>query len=386
MPEILDQPSSATSTASTNLTKITEAEAKWVEDLALNFIQNQSQDLVHNKIIHKLVFGKYGVNAVPATDPKLRAYQVMRGNTPNGALNSPLYIIRNAQQMAALFHQLKPASAEVQQAYPKLATSAKRVTETFFIRDYMQVYSVGNVTVDSLLIQDDTNSSPFALDFNTWVIAVNEVLKQRNFMRRVFNYEQVAHRDGIQLVPERQNSIDVLGGAMMRQVTISRNVLYSPIALQGIFASDGSFKDLRITGNSLRIGGAHTIQISGMLSGEVSNNTDINGMLLPPEKIKLTPLRIGGGANIYILGFKNKPSLPTAGASYYEYEPIRGIDAKSDLRRTKVSTATNAKYYSGVDMMELHRLVRRDEQLKRPTSWLALMDELVRLNVATLVP
>ncbi|WP_020394906.1 hypothetical protein [Thiolinea disciformis] len=385
MPETLE-PAAGLSTAATNLAKMTAQEMLWVQDLAANFTQNQSQDLIHNKILHKLVFGKYGVNAVHATDPKQRAYQVMRGNTPEGALNSPLYIIRNAQQMSTLIHQLKPPALSIQQAYPKLVTVSKRMAESFFIRDYTQIYSVGGITIENLLIQDDTNNSPFALDFNTWVIAVNEVLKQKSFARRVFNYENMAHRDGIQLIPERQNNVDVLAGVMMRQVSISRNIIASPVALQGIFASDGAFKDLRITGNHLRVGGAHTIHISGMLSGEVSNNTDLNGIPLAADKIKLTPLRLGGASNIYVLGFKNKPNLPTAGASYYQYEAIKGLDPRSDLRRTKTSSAKNASYYTDVDMMELHRLVRRDDQLKRATSWLSLMEELINLKAAVRVP
>ena len=154
---------------------------------------------------------------------------------------------------------------------------------------------------------------------------------------------------------------------------------------------DGAFKYLYILDNHLEIGGEHTITIGGMLSGGIVGNTDLNGNPLPASKIKLYPLRLGGGANIYILGFHNKSDLASNSPYYYAYEPIEGVKPESDLRHF-VSPAirkAGAQFYTAVDMQELHTILKQYLQSGvtslTTAQWQTTMAQLVQKGFAKVV-
>jgi hypothetical protein len=167
----------------------------------------------------------------------------------------------------------------------------------------------------------------------------------------------------------------------MNNTSITGNVIYSDGALQGIFATDGAFRNLHIVSNHLQIGGEHTITINGMLSGAIMGNTDINNQPLADSKIALYPLRLGGGANIYVLGFSNKASLSSTDARYYQYETILGVPAARDFRQ---QVMPRGLCYQRVDMIELHTLVKRQNP-QTPAQWQALMTDLVQRGFAQAV-
>lgn len=114
-----------------------------------------------------------------------------------------------------------------------------------------------------------------------------------------------AHRDAIQLIPPAKHKIvngkkrrigDQLAGTIMSDVCIRSCQIVAPNGpLQGIFASDGMHRNLRIINNDITTKGSHSISIAGLLTGGViSGNTlrQVDGNDAP--QVLLYPARIGG--------------------------------------------------------------------------------------------
>lgn len=121
--------------------------------------------------------------------------------------------------------------------------------------------------------------------------------------------KKAAHRDGIQLIPAKEQMQGGYAGAKLKNVTIENNEITSNGVLQGIFASDGLFENLKIKGNTIQTNGQHFIQINGFLSGEIRGNKDTNN---DPVTAVLSPLRIGGGSvGVFLVN-----SFSTGGYSY----------------------------------------------------------------------
>lgn len=349
----------------------------FVTTTANTFNTNGSQDFAHNAILTELLANQYST-ANMRNDPNARAYDAVRQNS-----GQPLHWIRNQQQAETLFNSLPAAGNLERRRFPRLNLTGMRSGQNFFVRDFMQIYSKGDLSIANTVVIDDTVFSAFAQDFDKLVSRINEYQKQHGRTFRVFPFLQIAHRDAFQLIPEPMNGVDRFGGAQMRNVSISGNVVFSDGALQGIFATDGAFRNLHIRSNSLQIGGEHTISISGMLSGSIMGNSDINNNPLANNKIALYPLRLGGGANIYVLGFRNKPALNPADVSYYQYEDILGVPAARDFRRqiTPETAARGGIFYSNVDMLELQSLLQRRKPQTTP-QWREAMAELARAGFA----
>jgi hypothetical protein len=191
----------------------------------------------------------------------------------------------------------------------------------------------------------------------------------------------MAHRDAVQLIPGINDGINQFGGAVMSNVSVSGNLIYSDGALQGIFATDGAFRNLHIRNNYLQIGGEHTISINGMLSGSIMGNKDINNQSLADSKVALYPLRLGGGANIYVLSFSNNASLRSTDVRYYQYEAILGVPASRDFRQHAIP---NSRCYQNVDMLELHAILKR-QYPQTPQQWQTAMGELSKRGFAQAV-
>jgi hypothetical protein len=326
----------------------------FIAEMAQTFSRSRSQDSVHNPVLNYLLQTTYSAEYIAADDPKAAAYTAVRGSM--GKTSHPLYWIRSRSQLA------------------------KARNSHFFVRDFMQLQGVGGESShlplvigdphskgsqrQGLVINDGVVKSQFADDFNKIIARINQIDIVKKLPHDVASYKGIAHRDAIQLIPISKD-VSQLAGMTMRHVLINGNQVYSDAALQGVFASDGTFQDLTISNNSLQVGGTHTISINGMLSGKIDNNTDLKNRLLPKDKITLYPLRIGGGANIYIMSFKNPQGSKSGDPDYYAYEKIQGSQKISDLRHIKPKKY-GASYWKNVDLPALQaRFATTFEKVKR---------------------
>lgn len=130
--------------------------------------------------------------------------------------------------------------------------------------------------------------------------------------------QNVAHRDGIQIIPFKQGEpYYQFAGGVSKDIVVTNNFIYSENGLQGIFASDGGHCNLQILRNHIVTDSPHKISIAGMFSGVIHDNRNKDLSLC---KIQLFPLRIGGNSdgtfNVWIIHFRNSP---------FRYEPLKNI-------------------------------------------------------------
>jgi len=365
---------------------------KYVASRFMQADPRRKQDAAHNPIITRLLATKFAPKKV-VNDPDKAAYDAVRNN-----INAPLLQIGRQSDIDVTENTFSQAGEEEKKRFPNLSVQNKKVLSTIFIRDFMNIRSTGNLSVRNWLVEDTAakeKGSKFTDSFNITTRKVQEHVSNDKGKIKPFN--GVAHRDAIQLIPyPNSTGSDQLAGAMMSNVTISDNIIASDGELQGIFAADGAFKNLSISNNFLKVTGKHTISISGMLSGSLAGNKNLDSSALRQDKIKLLPLRIGGEANIYINGFTNKPGTPAG--QQYKYEPIAGIAPDSPIdTRTKMTgyaaSTPEASFYDKVDMQEFHkeyakqkdkilalRKERKRDELKK--AYRGIMETLVQKNFA----
>jgi len=313
--------------------------AAFVQYVAENF--NNSQDTAHNAILEYLLKVEYAPNK---RGGYLLAHAAMFDNNGNFQAGRPLQFVRNKEQ----------------------AKSAPN--SQYFIRDYMQLNTKGGsskdnrVVVTGKTIKDNIlNGSPFQEDFKFLVEEINQKIKEKGLSFKVDPMRKMAHRDGIQLIPSATNARYV--GDIMRHVSITENYIQSNGDLQGIFATDGLFKDVDIINNKISTKGKHIIAINGFLSGEISGNKELNGELLKKEKIILSPLRLGGGAN-YVLSFNNN-KLEVKDSNYYAYDLLaKGSQEVTDIRKIKVNKKGATNWYN-VDVPRLNKEFKQWEVLRK---------------------
>ena len=358
------------------------------------FENNHNQDIAHRAVFKELLEGKYSKEEMKS-DPNSDAFEAIRRN-----ILAPLFFINNNIHINHHYDNAYPVDNNDKQRFlsPQLKINEKRKPSSFFIRDFMGVRSTGNLVVKNWLIEDSAIDSDFANDFDDLVVDINAHLSTV----AVSKFRDIAHRDVMQLIPAPNTTgSDQMAGAMMANVDVVENIILSKGQLNGIFGSDGAFKNLNIKNNHIQTRGAHTISINGMLSGKITGNTDLQGMPLDPSKIKLLPLRIGGGANIYIIGFKNKPRTPEE--ERYEYKAIPGVprndcsrtstspgDQYGDMRRcvegSYAATTRGASFYDDVDMQEFHKEYAKHPDIvrkgRKKEAYQALMQSLVNNGFA----
>lgn len=148
----------------------------------------------------------------------------------------------------------------------------------------------------------------------------------RNLNIQDLRLYKAAHHDAIQLIPpkttDRQRRLrvgdqeqdwvvgDQMTGTVLENVTVENCSIRSPSSpLQGIFAGDGLFNNLRLLGNHVQTASDHSITINGLLSGEISDNV-LQAVNDKPPVIRLYPARIGGNLAeeglVYILDFADE--------------------------------------------------------------------------------
>ncbi|WP_020560965.1 hypothetical protein [Thiofilum flexile] len=341
-------------------------DAGFIKKIANNFIwSGGKQDVAHDEILKWLLSHTYQSTKVPDTDPFKAAYAKVSSN-----ISAPYYWIRS------------------EAGVPTPQAQASR-----FIRDFMQVQA-DNITISgwngTLKIQDLAIGSNFSKDFDAIVYKINESIYAINpqFQPTVYLFKGVAHRDAIQIVPDTKKGRQ-FAGTISDSVTIRDNEITSAGALQGIFASDGAFRNLTISSNTVSTQGEHAITITGMLSGTISGNQTPTG-----KPVTLLPLRIGGGndlnGNIYILGFSAIPTGHTANVDTnsvknYWYETIKGGQAGIKDFRQKIDTSATPVirrgiFYTNVNMTVFFQLYARYGERYQD-----IMNQLVRAKKATFV-
>lgn len=136
-----------------------------------------------------------------------------------------------------------------------------------------------------------------------------------------------AHRDAIQLIP-----VDQFAAGELENLVISNNTIESQGNLQGIFGSDGVFRNLTICDNVITTASHHKITLNGLVgtNNHIENNRDANGQLLP---VQLNPIRLGGNfatGNVWIL------SVSAADEQQYGYHPIiTGADGMQHIHDSR---------------------------------------------------
>lgn len=329
----------------------------FIKKVAQNFIHSGGkQDTAHNEIFKWLFANTYHPSKVPDTDAYKDAYAKVSSNT-----SSPYYWVRSVDQVPT------PQTAR-------------------FIRDLMQVQA-DNVTISGWTgesaIKDLAEMSDLGKDFNEIVRRVNDTTQaiSPQFKPPVDLFNKVAHRDAIQLIPDPRKGRQ-FAGTISEGVSITGNQITSNAALQGVFASDGAFRNLTITNNTVSTQGKHSITITGMLSGTISGN-----QTPADQPVTLLPLRIGGGhevhGNIYIIGFSAIPQGQTVNQGMnYGYEAIAGGQAgMRDYRQTAdipTDIISQGKFYKDVNMAEFAKLTARyGEQYQ------TIMNQLVKTGQAS---
>ncbi len=132
------------------------------------------------------------------------------------------------------------------------------------------------------------------------------------------------HRDAIQLIPASQ-----FAGGVLENLEISGNSIHSTGALQGIFGSDGIFRNLLILTNRIDTVSAHKITLNGLVGqkNRIEGNRDSSGKLLA---VQLNPIRLGGNlgtGNVWIV------SVVTSDQQQYGYGVIdTGSDGQSHIQ------------------------------------------------------
>lgn len=172
-----------------------------------------------------------------------------------------------------------------------------------------------------------------------------------------------AHRDAIQLIPPALHKKvdgklrrigDQLAGTIMAEVCVRSCKIIAPNGpLQGIFASDGMHRNLRIINNEISTKGSHSISIAGLLTGGViSGNVLRQVKNSPAPEVLLYPARIGGNMAddgvVMILSF--------AGEKGYEVVDYGPVDTGAEGNTLVRSNGQREK----LGVSDLRRMIPHD--------------------------
>jgi hypothetical protein len=175
-----------------------------------------------------------------------------------------------------------------------------------------------NTTFRDVGIDDTIVGSSYCTEFNRRVQQHN-----KKYSTNHGPFYTLGHRDAVQLIPKNRYTGGVLDG-----VSIINIKVVSKGKLQGVFSSDGAYRNLNINHCDITTNSKHKITIAGVLSGVMYANTVDETTLL---RTVLLPLRIGGGLNYNIISFSPD--------SKYQYKTVHGkvIDKRTTPRRRSKS-------------------------------------------------
>lgn len=277
------------------------------------------------------------------------------------------------------------------------------------IRDYIRV-TENNVSLNNLAFNDSIQHSPFASEFNSTVNQLNQhfVAKRlkaallnpastehRQFVQllngktdtasvsRLFNkmlskrldsanpnnrlitsFNSVGHRDVVQPVSQDGNLLKLglavrvfnsqFGGAIQSGLTMKNPTINSSGKIQGIFASDGAYRGIDISGKGeVRTKGEHKIHFSGLLGDvKATGRADANTSILGLKNTKLWPLRLGGDANIFVLGFSKN-----SGYQYGKNYAKNVADYRTNFHLQDEGKDPRYSFYTDFNMERFHKIL-----------------------------
>jgi len=151
------------------------------------------------------------------------------------------------------------------------------------------------------------------------------------------------HSDFIQLIPTK--SYLRYFGEISENVKITNCSLYSDGSMQGIFSSDGAYRNLEISNVRITTKSEHDVSICGLLSGTIMDVNNRRGT--KPARVFLDNMRIGGGekSGFYITSFKN-----------HQYEEIKTCQRIEDQRGAKWRDAV---YVDNFDLDLWYKLAKK---------------------------
>ncbi len=217
-----------------------------------------------------------------------------------------------------------------------------------FILDAMNI-SVSNIILQGYTVKDAIFDTPFVPEFDRLVKMINDF--NGNPAERILpSFKHVAHRDAFQLIPQEpriSRSWSQYAGAMLKDVTLKDITIQSPGSLQGIFSSDGAYESLHFENISVDTQSRHGITILGYLSGTL----DLRNSDGSQTEIELLPLRLGGGTNIYVIGF-------SGGSSYQYGNVVAGAQSNVTIKDNRQVKTKPGTYYSNFDMDNFIALIQ----------------------------
>lgn len=335
-----------------------------ISQIVATYAKDPRQDTAQMRIIKLLLDTKY-----PADNTKINPYDRVRGAL--GETLAPLFLFRgdklylykNRRSMSEDPNKVntRTITTDEKKLFSKIDLSGKIIAYSHFIRDFMQIQGpfTKPIVIDGILINDfmaaseEKHKGQFVKEFNTYADKVSKHPLVKGIHPPVEHFHEMAHRDGFQLIPS--NRPEHFAGEVLEHVTIQNTVIYSEGDLQGIFATDGAFKNIHILNNHIQTKGKYHISISGMLTGcTISGNKDMQDKPLHASKITLYPLRIGGGANILIVGFDNT-GISNTHPHYYHYGDVKGVyDYRRCGRASDRQGALNPKKPSAYFYTDVH--------------------------------
>ncbi len=217
-----------------------------------------------------------------------------------------------------------------------------------YIRDCFKI-KVSNVRLEGYTINDTIFDTSFPNDFNSMIDRINQHVGPAPKLKY---YKYLAHRDAIQLIPAdrsitRYNS--QFAGAKLKNITIKNISIRSKGALQGLFASDGSFENIHMENITVQTNSAHQIAILGLLSGTL----DLASPNGEPIHVNLLPLRLAGGTNIYINSFSRTSS--------YQYGRVNSGNSNAAIADNRQKMTKRGTYYKDFNMEDFFAALRRSD-------------------------
>ena len=247
------------------------------------------------------------------------------------------------------YQHLTPAKETLYDiTHPSKLPPAGTVINNPYIRDCFKI-KISDITLEGYTINDTIFDTSFPKDFDGMIDRINQNVSPAPELKY---YKYLAHRDAIQLIPSDRSITKYnsqFAGAKLKNITIKNIKVNSKGALQGLFASDGSFENIHMENITVQTNSAHQIAILGLLSGTL----DLSSPDGTPIHVNLLPLRLAGGNNIYINSFSSRSS--------YQYGSVNAGNSNAVIADNRQKMLKRGTYYQNFNMDDFFAAMRRSD-------------------------